>query len=219
MDEKKRIIEFDAAESVPVDGQLPIDSASKGTKKITPALLLKAITDLLGNEALETLAQTLTGAVNEVMGIADDAQDLAENISDEYSATSAYAKGDYCIHNNTLYKCTTAIGSGGEAWNASHWSATKCDDELSELKQSLDVLSGIFEFNPTAYSGDMNDIKNPSCYFVTSSASNRPASGFWRLITLTFASAPTQIAISNDLTSMYLRNFTNGAWTAWSKFY
>lgn len=137
MDEKKRIIEFDAAESVPVDGQLPIDSASQGTKKITPALLLKAITDLLGDEALDTLAQTLTGAVNEVKGIADDAQDLAENISDEYSSSSAYAKGDYCIHNNTLYKCTTAIGSGGEAWNASHWSATKCDDELSELKGTL----------------------------------------------------------------------------------
>lgn len=140
MDEKKRIIEFDAAESVPVDGQLPIDSASQGTKKITPALLLKAITDLLGDEALDTLAQTLTGAVNEVKGIADDAQDLAENISDEYSSSSAYAKGDYCIHNNTLYKCTTAIGSGGEAWNASHWSATKCDDELSELKGTLDDL-------------------------------------------------------------------------------
>ena len=139
MDEKKRIIEFDAAEEVPADGQIPIDSASKGTKKITPALLLKAITDLLGDEALDTLAQTLTGAVNEVKGIADDAQDLAENISDEYSSTSAYAKGDYCIHNNTLYKCTTAIGSGGEAWNASHWSATKCDDELSELKGTLTV--------------------------------------------------------------------------------
>ena len=97
--------------------------------------------------------------------------------------------------------------------------AKDCSGAINELKQSLDVLSGIFEFNPTAYSGDMNDIKNPSCYFVTSSASNRPASGFWRLITLTFASAPTQIAISNDLTSMYLRNFTNGAWTAWSKFY
>jgi len=138
MDEKKRIIKFDAAEEVPVDGQIPIDSASQGTKKITPALLLKAITDLLGDEALDTLAQTLTGAVNEVKGIADDAQDLAENISDEYSSSSAYAKGDYCIHNNTLYKCTTAIGSGGEAWNASHWSATKCDDELSELKGTLD---------------------------------------------------------------------------------
>jgi hypothetical protein len=149
MDEKKRIIEFDAAESVPVDGQLPIDSASQGTKKITPALLLKAITDLLGDEALETLAQTLTGAVNEVKGIADDAQDLAENISDEYSSSSAYAKGDYCIHNNTLYKCTTAIGSGGEAWNASHWSATKCDDELSELKGTLDGIT-------VKYSGTAN---------------------------------------------------------------
>lgn len=158
MDEKKRIIEFDAAESVPVDGQLPIDSASQGTKKITPALLLKAITDLLGDEALETLAQTITGAVNEVKGIADDAQDLAENISDEYSSSSAYAKGDYCIHNNTLYKCTTAIGSGGEAWNASHWIATKCDDELSELKGTLGDLSAVKAYtNALTISFDMEE--------------------------------------------------------------
>lgn len=76
MDEKKRIIEFDAAESVPVDGQLPIDSASQGTKKITPALLLKAITDLLGNETLDTTAQTCTGAINELKGTLDDLDGL-----------------------------------------------------------------------------------------------------------------------------------------------
>ena len=96
-------------------------------------------------------------------------------------------------------------------------SADDVQEGISELKSSLVNLENKFVFNPTAFSGDCDDIKTPSCYFVTSSASNRPASGFWRLITLTFAGAPTQIAISNDLTSIYLRNFTNGAWTGWSQ--
>ena len=38
-----------------------------------------------------------------------------------YSATSAYAVGDKCVHSGLEYQCNTAIGSGGEAWNASHW--------------------------------------------------------------------------------------------------
>ena len=32
--------------------------------------------------------------------------------------------GDCCIYNGDLYKCTTAIPSGGEAWNSSHWTKT-----------------------------------------------------------------------------------------------
>ena len=39
----------------------------------------------------------------------------------EYSSSSAYAVGDYCIHSGSYYKCKTAIAEGGEAWNASHW--------------------------------------------------------------------------------------------------
>lgn len=38
-----------------------------------------------------------------------------------YSASSAYAVGDFCIYENAIYRCTTEIGSTGEAWNADHW--------------------------------------------------------------------------------------------------
>lgn len=43
-------------------------------------------------------------------------------ITAEYSPTQAYSVGDFCMHNGTLYKCTTAITA--EAWNASHWQAS-----------------------------------------------------------------------------------------------
>lgn len=46
------------------------------------------------------------------------------NLAATYSASTAYSVGDCCIYNGDLYKCTTAIPSGGEAWNSSHWTKT-----------------------------------------------------------------------------------------------
>lgn len=50
-------------------------------------------------------------------------------ISDQYDPTSTYAVGDYCIYNNTLYRCNTAITTA-EAWNSAHWTATTIAAEL-----------------------------------------------------------------------------------------
>lgn len=40
-------------------------------------------------------------------------------VSDAYDPTDTYAVGDYAIHENILYRCTTAI-STPEAWNSAH---------------------------------------------------------------------------------------------------
>lgn len=40
-----------------------------------------------------------------------------------YSATSQYTVGSYTTYQGAVYKCTTAIATGGEAWTAGHWSA------------------------------------------------------------------------------------------------
>ena len=59
-------------------------------------------------------------------------QDKAEvqtPISDQYDATQTYDVGDYCIYNNTLYRCNTAITTA-EAWTAAHWTATSIASEL-----------------------------------------------------------------------------------------
>lgn len=34
---------------------------------------------------------------------------------------TGYSVGEYCTYNNLLYRCTTAIPAGGEAWNSAHW--------------------------------------------------------------------------------------------------
>ena len=63
-------------------------------------------------------------------------------ITDAYSSSSTYSVGDYCIYENTLYKCTTAI-STAEEWNSAHWSAVTVADEINaRVKKSGDTMTG-----------------------------------------------------------------------------
>lgn len=144
----KRIIDLPTLQTaLGNDAWLVVDIESGATYKIKKSALL-------GLQSLETQSQEVYGAINEVRSLAEDL------VSDEYDATSAYAKGDYCIYNNTLYKCTTAIATGGEAWNASHWSATKCDSELSELKGTLANKEWTRILNETASSRNYDETKS-----------------------------------------------------------
>ena len=67
---------------------------------------------------------------------ADSAQQSKDIVSDEYSATNTYAVGDYCIHENILYKCKTVITTG-EAFDSNKWIQTTCGTEFIELNSNL----------------------------------------------------------------------------------
>lgn len=62
------------------------------------------------------------------------------NVAEDYSSSSTYALGEYCLKDGALYKCTTAITTA-EAWNAAHWTATEIGEEITDLKDSLVVDS------------------------------------------------------------------------------
>ena len=98
----------------------------------------RVITNKIGTAALDTTAQDLSGAVNEIL---DDISGFADNLADEYDATATYAVGDLCIHDNVLYRCNTAI-STPEAWNSIHWTATSVDTELDTISNDLGTLDG-----------------------------------------------------------------------------
>ena len=53
--------------------------------------------------------------------LGDAIYNLKLNIAQPYSPTKSYAVGDVCMHGDALRRCTTAIPSGGETWNNSHW--------------------------------------------------------------------------------------------------
>lgn len=59
----------------------------------------------------------------------------AHNLAAEYDSTATYAVGDYCTHDGTLYKCSTAINTA-EEWTAAHWTAVAVTDEMGSGTQS-----------------------------------------------------------------------------------
>lgn len=63
----------------------------------------------------------------------DVADKVARNtLADEFSTSKAYAVGDYCIYDNTLYKCTTDKTAG--AWSASYFASTTVAQEIPDLE-------------------------------------------------------------------------------------
>lgn len=66
--------------------------------------------------------------------------DVSDMIADEYSDSSTYNVGDYCIYNGDLYRCVTAI-TVSEAWNDLHWVQVQLGDDVSDLKSDLDVTN------------------------------------------------------------------------------
>lgn len=74
-----------------------------------------------------------------------DVAELTENIPDiiasEYSPSSDYAVGKYCLHDSLLYICTTAIGTSGESWNPNHWRLSNVGDALASCVTCTDENS------------------------------------------------------------------------------
>lgn len=59
-------------------------------------------------------------------------------VSAAYDPTQTYAVGDYCIYNNTLYRCNTEITTA-EAWNSAHWTATSIASELENRLETEEI--------------------------------------------------------------------------------
>ena len=89
----------------------------------------------LQQKSLITDEQTLTAEqqaqVCDNIGVAsgEAVEALSDSIADEYSSSATYKLGQLCIHDNTLYRCTTAIITA-ESWNSAHWAATTIAEEI-----------------------------------------------------------------------------------------
>ena len=68
---------------------------------------------------------------------AEDANVWEEEVSPtgslalDYDSTAAYLAGDYCIHNQRLFRADTDI-STPEAWDSTHWTRAYLADDLAE---------------------------------------------------------------------------------------
>lgn len=57
-------------------------------------------------------------SATKVQGAIDAVEGQIANSSDAYSASKAYAVGDYCIYNDTLYRCVTACSAASWSVNS-----------------------------------------------------------------------------------------------------
>lgn len=107
---------------------------------------------------LDTDEQDIFGAINEVNA-------KAMNIAAEYDETESYSKGDYCIYQNTAYRCIKASGTTTGTFVTADWAQTKVLSEvkantgaISELKENQDSLGdmilNLYNTNTQYYRGD-----------------------------------------------------------------
>lgn len=63
---------------------------------------------------------------------------LNELIADYYNNSETYAVGDFCIYDNTLYKCSTEINVA-EDFTIGHWTKVVLVDELNQKVSDVQV--------------------------------------------------------------------------------
>lgn len=82
--------------------------------------------DFAANATAEVSLMLPTAPTNKVgdfiLDVTNPALDTtAANFPAEYDSTAAYSVGDTCSKDSKIYRCITAIASGGETWTAVHW--------------------------------------------------------------------------------------------------
>ncbi len=80
---------------------------------------------------LDTDEQDIFGAINEVNA-------KAMNIAAEYDETESYSKGNYCIYQNSTYRCVKASGTTTGPFVAADWTQILV---LGEVKSNADAIA------------------------------------------------------------------------------
>lgn len=77
--------------------------------------------------------QTVTNSINQITPL-----------TLEYNNTSTYAVNDYCIYNNTLYRCITDI-STTEDFTPAHWISISITSDLTEINNTIGDINTVLE--------------------------------------------------------------------------
>lgn len=145
MPDEKRIKDFEPATNLLIDDWFAVDSPSQGTRKMQASMFQEGLqTQITTNTENIALHSGQISVLQQGVGNLGDRVDVldAAITTDAYSASSTYAVNDYCIYENVMYKCITAIETP-EAFTPSHWQATSIEGELNELNSSLTNIQSI----------------------------------------------------------------------------
>ena len=98
-------------------------------------------------------ATGVTNLTNDIKTLADATYPANASIAPAYDSTSAYAVDDYCLKNGLLYKCNTAIATGGEAWNSAHWTQVSVSSELQNISSDSKPKIGTITLTAANWTG------------------------------------------------------------------
>ena len=118
------------------------------------------------------IPKTLTSEVYDRVGGTSLDQIIEKNnnnISDAYRDQKTYAVGDYCIYNNSLYKCITEITTA-ESFDSAKWKLTSINDILGNTD-----ISSIGDGTVTGAVNTLND--NLTTKLVSNYGSSTPVDG------------------------------------------
>lgn len=110
-----------------------------------------------------------------------------EMIATEFSPASTYAFGDYCIHNDTYYKCINAINTPG-AWDITDWQATNVGNEISALNSNILSLKLKKTSELTVNVQSLTWTQRAGCWTSSVSAANYFGSDYQNIIAVKITS-------------------------------
>ena len=76
-------------------------------------------------------------AIDEISNILDEEKTM---ISDAWNNSTTYTVGQYCIYNNTLWKCLVQH-NGQEPSEGTYWTKTQIDDEMLAIKNDVSTIN------------------------------------------------------------------------------
>ena len=97
---------------------------------------LNAVGTKVGTATLDTTAADLCAAINEHEA---DIGNLAADIAPAYVEQNpdGYSIGEYCTHENVIYRCIFNIPAGGETWYPAHWEEASVGEVLTLLQTKV----------------------------------------------------------------------------------
>ena len=112
-----------------------IDSLAEQANDRNNAPSIRAVRERINNDYTE-LSGTCANLSNAI-----GTKTPLDMVGDAYSNESAYTVGEYCIYNNTLYKCNTDI-TVAEDFTPSHWDAVNVADEIKAVSDAANAKIG-----------------------------------------------------------------------------
>ena len=86
---------------------------------------------------------------------------------DDYSSSSTYLKGDYCIYNNKLQKANQNINTA-EAFNSSHWDETTIEAELGILNKMAGIpTNSVIDYDGNTVPSGFEEIVDAGVQYPT----------------------------------------------------